>query len=431
MMSFGDQMRVLMERRGVSLHQLAKQTNYSIGHLSHVLNDQKRAGDDCVTALERALDAPGELNPLRRPIKSKGSRTGSVETDEEEMERRRLLQALAALGVTTSPALDALNSIQASVEQTIGDYRGDHLDEWEAIVEEYGYSYPSTTSDEMVRSLAADLVAVQQATARHAGTETYPSWCRVIGGLAALLAKTLSNLGQIRGSRTWWRTAQQAADRSGDMDLSLWVSGEWLVHGLYERRPVPLLLKQTDEVIARYPWVPGRGLVKVLAVRSQLLAAANPQAAAAAKEELARCTTVFELLPDSVTCDVRSIANWGEDRLRYTEAYVAAHLGDTDELERAVARTHQLLPACSPPWRVHVQTGLLQALGHVRAGDVETGINHARKHYERCYPELRTTMITNIAGKVLEAVPPQSITAPVVQEYRAMLLPGRQRREIT
>lgn len=40
-MSFGDRMRALMEERGVSLHQLANRTNYTVGHLSHVANDAK------------------------------------------------------------------------------------------------------------------------------------------------------------------------------------------------------------------------------------------------------------------------------------------------------------------------------------------------------------------------------------------------------
>lgn len=352
------------------------------------------------------------------------------------MERRRLLQALAALGVASSPALDALRDIQESVEGAVaGPGRDGHLEEWEGVLEEYGYSYPQKTAEELVLSLASDLVAVQQIMARLPRDAPHrSSWCRVTAGLSALLAKTLSNLGQTRAARTWWRTAQRAAANSGDNDLCLWVGGEWLIHGLYEKRPTPLLIKEAGDLLARFPSSPCRGLVKVYAVRAQLLASEHRETAAIEDEAISalrRCTEAFGDLPDSMTGSVRSIASWGEDRLRYTEAYVYAHLGKTTEAERAVTRTHELLPACSPPWRVHVQAGLLRALAHVRAGDVSAGIALAHAEYERCWPDRRTTMITSIAGQVLASVPSSSITAPAVEEYRESLAPTAQRKAIT
>jgi DNA-binding NarL/FixJ family response regulator len=190
-----------------------------------------------------------------------------------------------------------------------------------------------------------------------------------------------------------------------------------------------LLLDRSDDALGQAPATPCRGLVKVRAVRAQLLAMENRGDDAFA--ELRSCEEGFEALPSDVTNQVRSINSWGEDRLRYTEAFVCANLGELDQLDRAVQRTNELLPPASPRWRVHVQASLLQALGRVRAGDVTGGISHAQEHYGEYPADRRTTMVTSNAGDILQSVPAkQRATAPV-RQFQAMLQPAGQRKAIT
>ncbi len=349
-------------------------------------------------------------------------------SEDDEMERRKLLQALTVLGVTSSPLLEALQNIRDSVDRTVGRDEDGHLDEWEDTVAEYGYSYLVLPPQRLFTDLAADLVTVQQIMSRgDGGDRLFPSWARVTSGLAALMAKTLCNLGQPRQARRWWVTAQQAADTSRDADLSLWTTGERLVHGLYERRPTPVLLRKASAITERASDTPCRGLAHIRTVRAQLLALDGQAAAATA--ELRRSGEVFGRLPTSVTNDTRSIAGWGEDRLRYTEAWVYAHLGQRDRLDRAVSRAHEVLPSTNH--RVRAQVSLLQALGHVHSGDVTVGVRQAQAVYEGHPAEQLTTMVTSLADQVLAAVLVQSRREPAVATYRELITSGAQRREIT
>ncbi|TDD28232.1 hypothetical protein E1287_33110 [Actinomadura sp. KC06] len=104
------------------------------------------------------------------------------------MQRRRLLQALATLGAATSPAVEAIQYIRDGVDRTIGRDETSHLDDWEESVAEYGYTYVVVPPQRLLRNLAADLVTVQQITGRRTGERSLPSWYRVTGGLAALMA---------------------------------------------------------------------------------------------------------------------------------------------------------------------------------------------------------------------------------------------------
>jgi hypothetical protein len=96
------------------------------------------------------------------------------------------------------------------------------LDDWEETLAEYGYTYVSVPPQRLLGELAADLVSVQSMAPRIGeGHPECTRWCRVTGGLSALLAKTLSILGQAREARPWWSTTQHAADTARDAELSL------------------------------------------------------------------------------------------------------------------------------------------------------------------------------------------------------------------
>lgn len=338
-------------------------------------------------------------------------------TEEDDVERRRMLQALAVLGgASMSPMADALHAIRANVEAGLGRGVSAQLDEWEETVAEHGYAYLAVAPQRLLGELATDLVSVQSMGLKD-GHPEYNRWCRVTGCLAGLMAKTLCNLGQAREARTWWSTARHAADTSGGADLSLWVSGERLIRGLYEQRPVSTLLRQSNGVLDRLPHHPCGGLATVRTLRAQLLAAVG-QADAAVKE-IHHAEEVFVRLPAEVTREIGSTMAWGEDRLRYTEAWVHAYSGSRAELDVATERALQLYEHTDP--RSATQIRLLQAFGHVRAGDVTEGIRRAGSVYDACPAQQRTTLVTRLADLVWETVPSRQRAAPSVISYRESL----------
>ena len=346
--------------------------------------------------------------------------------EEDDMHRRRLLQALAALGISV-PAFevfDALGEIREGVDRLLGRNADSHLDEWEATVVEYGYAYISQPPQQLLGDLAADLVLVQQAMLRH-GHDT-ASWSRVLSGMSLLMAKTLGNLGQSQQARPWWTTARRAAERSGDKHLELWVRAEEVAHGLYDQRPLPVLRDRIEEIIAKADGSPCRGLAGAHALNAQILAMEGNGPAAV--EQLRRCTEVFQRLPDSVTKDASTVNRWSEDRLRYVEAWVHAFLGNRASLDQATGKTLALLSPSDR--RVRTQVRLLQACGHIRAGDTTEGIRHAQRVYEQHPAEYCSTMVQTLAEHALAAVPANRRTDPLVTGYQE-LINAQSRRAMT
>lgn len=432
-MTFGETLRRFMTERGIGVRELARQVPCDASHISKLRTGEKGASEELAARLDEVLQTNGELVDLLRTTAEMSSRANSVESGQQklpdgddEMQRRSLLQSLAALGAASSPAAQALQRIRDGVDHALGRDDASRLGEWEETVAEYGYTYLLTPPHLLLRELAADLVTVQQVMKGRGGGQL-PPWHRVTGGLAALMAKTLCNLGQSRLAREWWITAQHAADAAGDADLALWVRGERLVHGLYEGRPAVVLLRNADQAIGRAGGVPSRGLLHVRSVRAQLLALEGAHGQAIT--ELEACAEIFGGLPSSVTGEVRSVAGWAEDRLRYTEAWVHAHTGDRDRLDAAVARTREVLPADDK--RVRVQVDLLRAAGHVRAGDTTEGVRLAHAIYEAQPDEHRTVMVTSLAGQVADAVPARHRADPVVVGYTELLTSGTGRKAIT
>jgi hypothetical protein len=112
---------------------------------------------------------------------------------------------------------------------------------------------------------------------------------------------------------------------------------------------------------------------------------------------------------------------WGEDRLRYTETWVYARMGDTRETDLAARRALELYPSTDN--RTPVQIDLMQAFSRVRCGDLSEGIRHARSVYEALGADERTTMVDFLAKQVAAIVPNEARDRPEVAAYRELLSP--------
>ncbi|WP_345432044.1 hypothetical protein [Actinoallomurus vinaceus] len=374
------------------------------------------------------------FGPYRKARKKKirATETGAARgEDEDDVERRQLLQALATLGVATvSPISEALNTIQTHVEKSLGRDISAQMDDWDEAVAEYGYSYLATAPDRLIGELAADLVSVQALKQRiPAGDTQRARWFRVTAGLSLLMAKTLANTGHGRPARTWWTTAQHAADSSGDTDLSMWIAGERLIRGLYERRPAPVLLRQAATAAESSNGRACAGLLHIQTMRAQLFAVVGR--ADDAVVELRRAEDTFASLPATDTNDIASDWCYGEDRIRYSTAWVYAYLGQSAPLDVAADRAVQLLEDVDQ-LRSVTQVKLLQAAGYVRSGDVAAGIDRAISTYEQCPANQRTALVTELAGDVWNAIPIERRRGPAAEGYRELLVAsGSLRKAIT
>jgi hypothetical protein len=197
----------------------------------------------------------------------------------------------------------------------------------------------------------------------------------------------------------------------------LWVRGERLIHGLYEQRPPQLLVRQADAAVTLAQGHACAGLAHMSFARAQALVLAGR--ADEAEAELRRAKQVLGRLPSGVTNDLDSVYGMGEDRLRYTETWVYAHSGNVTKADIAAQRALQHYP--SSDHRSPAQINLLQAVARTSAGDVTEGIRHAQAAYEVLPPAHRTTMVTNLAKRVLQPIPADQHVHPTVTAYRELV----------
>jgi len=369
-----------------------------------------------------------ELDPLSQveaqPCHTSMGADAPAAGEEDKVKRRLLLQGLAVLGATTaaSPAGIALESIRAGVNDAFLTTSTDQdVEYWEERVVEYGYTYRLTPLQELKAELAADLVNVRlivDQMSTHAGIDRCPpEWCRVASGLSGLMAKTLGNLGYTDEARRWWHTAQAISDMSDDIETRLWVRGERTIYGLYEQRPLPLLLRHAADAIDLAQDHSCSGLAHASTARAQALAVAGDLTASRA--ELARTEDILNRLPAHVSNDLSSEHGWGEDRLRYTETWVHAYSGDEARADAAAEQAKALYPAEN--YRMPVQIELLQAFVRIRSGDVTEGIRHAQATLQKVPDEHRTNMIVELAHRVLQPVAADARKRADVTAYHELL----------
>ena len=374
---------------------------------------------ETVTANEDSGEEVGESYRSRRDFGARTLIASSFEEEQEELERRSLLQSLAVLGVSVSPLSQALGTVRSAFGKTVGYDERNHLDYWEEATVEYGYSYLYASPADLVPDLAADLLVVRSIIRRIADRDSaeYRSWCRIGGALSALMAKSLSNLGYSRNSREWWSMAHHLAEASRDRNLELLVCGEHIIHGLYEKRTVPALLRQVRSAaeIANNP--PCAGLLDLTGARAQVSVIAGDYSSA--EEDLRKTQEILgKIHPSSTANGTGLMMFWGEAELRYTEAWVYSHMGEAVKTDRAADQAFSLYPASDK--RSPVQIKLMQAFARVRHGDITEGIQHAQAVYQPLMFE-RTTMVDALARGVLDAVPAEEWKRSDVADYRELV----------
>jgi hypothetical protein len=385
----------------------------------HMLNIGRRPWERIGISAGPALSQMAFVESASLPDPSLGG--GKLEEeDEEAMERRRLLQSLAALGVAQT-----LETVRIDFGSAFAYDDRNHLDDWEETVAEYGYAYFATPPIGLIPDLAADLATVRSIARRLAKDDPeYHGWCRVGGALSVLVAKTLYNLDYPRESRQWWRIAQHVTDASGDLELSLWARGERIFQRMYQHHPTQIILRQIEEGKSHARDHICGGLVDMSASRAQVLALVGD--GKAAEDELRQAENILGGLPS--TALNASVIGWGEDRLRYTETWVYSHLGNEIKADASAQRAVSLYSATDS--RSPAQVKLMQAFARIRSGDISEGIRQAQLVYGGLPVDQQTTVLDSLARKVINHVPAQAHGRPDVVAYRELLASSPSRKAI-
>jgi tetratricopeptide (TPR) repeat protein len=198
-----------------------------------------------------------------------------------------------------------------------------------------------------------------------------------------------ASVGETRHARRWWRTARQAADASGDAQTRVWVRGWEVANGLYEQRPMSVILERASESTTIAVRMVCAGAAGLYAGTAQTLAAAGRADEAVAA--LRRVAELTDQLPACVVADEDSMFGWPEVRLRHTESYVYTALGDTMQAYTAQKRALELYPASLARERAAML--LHRATCMVHEGDVGGGLDYAAQVLEDLPAEHRTELV--------------------------------------
>lgn len=348
---------------------------------------------------------------------------GTAPDPDHDEERRHLLACLGLLGVETASYTEPLESIRQALTRALpGGLKGHLVQDWEEIAFEHGHAFLTTTPKDLLPDLAADLVALLNTVQSATGGALRGDLCAPVGKLAALMAMTVSALGQRRDARDWWKTARRAADASEDRDLRVWVRGYEAMNALYSARPLSMVLRLSEDAIRIGGDRAGAAALEAMAARAQALSMMDGRTgeAVTAMRDLA---DRWEQLPASTPDDRLATRAWPETALHHTAAYTYTHTGDMALAEQARASALARYPASMRRQRAQIE--LLRATGMVRAGDVASGVEHAGRTVEGLAVAQRTATIQRGARMVLDAVPDADLARPAVRDYRdAFALPA-------
>lgn len=314
MSPFGETLRDLRRKRGLSLRGLESYGATSRSHLSDIERGIRQPSAALVKHLDRMLEAHGQLVAAAQQTPK-----------EAEMRRRDILTALTAVtaGAAVAAPLASLEATRQAMATAVGS--PPDSDEWQAIVAEYSKTYEHAERKHLVQTLSADLVVLQRVIDASGDERVQKDLCRSAAQLCTIMALALGGSSQAYLAKRWWRTANHAAERAGDAEITAWVRGKETVRGLYERRPPAEMIALADQSLSsgHTPWT---GTIELLAGKAQALSMLGR--ARDAQLVLGELDEAYSRLPTSVTSD-DSLHGWPEYRLWHTRSYISTHLNHT------------------------------------------------------------------------------------------------------
>ncbi|GHC72486.1 helix-turn-helix domain-containing protein [Streptomyces cinnamoneus] len=243
---------------------------------------------------------------------------------------------------------------------------GPSSEEWEAKLAAYGSDYMSLGAADIQHRVAGDLVVVQQQL------DDPPMWA-VAARLMTLYATTFSRAEQAQAV-SWFRTAAEAADRSGDRDTRVWVRGRAALSLGYGGTSLGLAGVLADQAMALTDR-PSAGLLGATLGKAYTAAIRGDKATALRLADRGR-----RLFDASAAAAGRSegvsdyaIPAW---RMNGFLSLLSARVGDERRALQAQEEARRELPEKLPRFVAHLElhTGLMLT----RAGDKAAGLAHAR-----------------------------------------------------
>lgn len=286
---------------------------------------------------------------------------------EADVNRREFLSHLAATAIAPVVASDLLSQgFSTRLHST-----GPTVEEWEGMLAQYGTDYMSQGAAQIQQSLAADLVVLQQQL-------DSPRMWAVAARLMTLFAKTYPGSDGNKAI-SWYRMAAQAADRSEDTDIRVWVRGRAAIALGYEGASLPVAHVFADQAMS----ISDRhSLGRLNAIWGKAHAAAIQGDRETAGELIDLGRREFDVSYSEEQTSDYAVPWW---RVNVFMSLLAARLGDEKLAVKAQEDARAELPPELPRFATHL--AMHRGLMVVRAGDRDQGVKLAQAALDALPPE--------------------------------------------
>ncbi len=333
----GAKLRQARLAAGVSLAVLATRTHYSKSYLGNVETGRRAATADVVLAYEQALG--GDVD--RRSLLTRVAAGAAAPAVVSELIRRGFVAALDGGGIDD--------------------------EEWLARVEAYGRDYMSAGASELQHRLAKDLVVLQQ----HLET---PALWGAAARLMTVYGKTVPTVDRHCGAVRWYQLAAEAADRSGETPVRVWVRGRAALALAYEGAALPVAWDLAEQALtlSERPCI---GRLNALMATAHVAALRGDNATARTRLDGAR--RVFDVVGSCEQISDFAVPEW---RMATLTSMLLARMGDARAVEEQEI-ADRTRPSILLRFATHIELhrGLLMA----KAGDIVRGVAHARQALDR------------------------------------------------
>ncbi|MGH3611395.1 MAG: helix-turn-helix domain-containing protein [Pseudonocardia sp.] len=307
---------------------------------------------------------------------------GLMET--ADVNRRSFLSSVAA--ATIAPLVSS-DLIHHGFAAALAEHTAPGLDQWEARTERYGRDYLALGAADIQRRLAGDLVLLQQ------HLETPGAWV-VAAKLMTLYGKTIPGADGSKAIQ-WYRMAADAADRSGDDDVRVWVRGRAAIALGYEGASLPIAQQFADEALA----------ISDRPSLGRLNATMGGAHTAVLRGDRARARALLidgQRLHDRIgsheqTSDY-AVPAW---RMGVFASLLAARLGDERGALAAQDAAATTLPDTLPRFRTHLE--LHRGLMLARSGDEAGGLAYAQAAMDQLPPEKHSLTLRLLVAEIRAA----------------------------
>jgi len=367
------------------------------------------------------LSAPAAA--ARPPL---GHQVSPGSEDDDDVLRRTMLRLIADAGADVdSTFFGAVDRIRRRMDDALlaGRVCPTMIDRWEEISAGYARQYMTAPPLRLLCDVLLDFGDIRRMCAERQPVESAERLCCLAGRLAGLAGMVLTNLGDPRLARSFFRTARTAVDESGDRGLRAWVAAREALVPLYYGDPGEALGLATSAVDLAGRTLCVAGVMAPVVAARAAARMGGPGRRDALEQARGVLDRAHDVLADLPACNRADTAfGYTERQLYFHEGDTLIALGDCPGASRAFA--HALRGYSPDEFLDRTLIAVGQARCLLEAGEPEQALRLSQDALLRLPREHRPEIVLRAARLLGRSAAARHAGLPALREYREALLTG-------